>query len=57
MVSQPANEAITSCKAKAIPAPVTPSATVTPPNLSLKTTIMSIIIKKPPIKPLVFFAL
>lgn len=46
MVSQPAKDAITSCNAKAIPAPGTPNATVKPPNLSLKVIPIKMIVKK-----------
>ena len=57
IASQPANETIISCKEKAIPAPATPIATVSPPSLSLKTTLSKIMVNKYPTNPLNFLAL
>jgi len=46
MANHPANEAITSCRAKAIPAPATPKATVRFPSLSLNIMVKRSIVKK-----------
>jgi hypothetical protein len=57
IANQPAKDTITSCNAKAIPAPATPKATVNPPSLSLYTMEIRIIVRIKPIKPLSFLAL